>query len=79
MRRRGNWMEGFGQRFGRYNSKVKQAVTNRHVLWIHAVSVGEVNLLAPLLKDLVDAMAPHGIQVTWKTSAEARSLPESLV
>src|SRR5258705_7645378 len=30
MRRRGNWQEGFGQRFGRFSSKVKQAMTNRH-------------------------------------------------
>ena len=52
MYRRGNWTEGFGQRFGRYNSKVKQAVTNRHVLWIHAVSVGEVNICTNLIQAL---------------------------
>jgi 3-deoxy-D-manno-octulosonic-acid transferase len=44
MRRRGNWRDNFNQRFGRFSSKVKQAVTNRTVLWIHAVSVGEVNV-----------------------------------
>src|SRR5262249_39940295 len=47
--RRGQWMEGFSQRFGRYSSKVKQAVTNRHVLWIHAVSVVEVNVCTQLI------------------------------
>jgi hypothetical protein len=32
MWRRGRWKEGFPQRFGRFSSKIKQAVTNRHVL-----------------------------------------------
>jgi 3-deoxy-D-manno-octulosonic-acid transferase len=52
MRRRGNWMDGFGQRFGRYNSKIKQAITNRRLLWIHAVSVGEVNICTNLIQAL---------------------------
>src|SRR2546430_11530870 len=37
MLRRGNWQNGFGQRFGAYDSKFKQAITNRHTLWMHAV------------------------------------------
>jgi 3-deoxy-D-manno-octulosonic-acid transferase len=49
MRRRGNWQRGFGERFGRFSSKVKQAMTNRHVLWMHAVSVGEVNIATQLI------------------------------
>ncbi|MCK7478325.1 MAG: hypothetical protein M0C28_13685 [Candidatus Moduliflexus flocculans] len=47
MRRRGHWQAGFAQRFGAYDTKLKQAITNRHVLWIHAVSVGEVEPLHP--------------------------------
>jgi len=27
MRRRGNWQQGFAERFGRYNTKLKQAIT----------------------------------------------------
>ena len=50
--RRGNWKQGFRQRFGRYSSRVKQAITNRHVLWLHAVSVGEVNLVIRLIEEL---------------------------
>lgn len=52
MRRRGNWREGFSQRFGRFSSKVKQAITNRHVIWLHAVSVGEVNICTHLIRSL---------------------------
>jgi len=50
--RRGQWREGFGGRFGRYGSKVKVALTNRQVLWIHSASVGEVNLAVQLVKAL---------------------------
>ena len=50
--RRGNWKQGFRQRFGRFNSKVKQSITNRHVMWIHAVSVGEVNLVIRLIEEI---------------------------
>jgi 3-deoxy-D-manno-octulosonic-acid transferase len=53
--RRGNWKEGFGERFGKYSSKVKQAITNRHIIWIHAVSVGEVNVCTQLIR----AMEPR--------------------
>lgn len=52
MRRRGNWLSGFGERFGRYDASLKQALTNRHVVWIHAVSVGEVNLCTQLIRAL---------------------------
>ncbi|MBI1178599.1 hypothetical protein GC207_14285 [bacterium] len=50
--RRGNWKRGFRQRFGKFNAKVKQSITNRHVMWIHAVSVGEVNLVIRLIDEI---------------------------
>ncbi len=57
MRRRGNWQEGFSERFGKFSSKVKQAMTNRHVLWMHAaVSVGEVNIATWLIAALENRM-----------------------
>jgi len=52
LRRRGNWLSGFGQRFAGYDAAIKQALTNRHVLWLHAVSVGEVNLCTQLISAL---------------------------
>ena len=52
MRRRGNWRRGFAERFARYTPTLKQALTNRHVLWLHAVSVGEVNLCTQLIRAL---------------------------
>ena len=50
--RRGNWLAGFGERFGQFDTKFKQSITNRHRLWLHAVSVGEVNLCAQLIRSL---------------------------
>ena len=52
MQRRGNWLDGFKERFGRYDANLKQALTNRHILWIHAVSVGEVKLCTQLINAL---------------------------
>jgi 3-deoxy-D-manno-octulosonic-acid transferase len=40
MWRRGKWRRGFRQRFGHFDNRFKQALTNRHVFWLHAVSVG---------------------------------------
>ncbi len=58
MWRRGNWRGGFGQRFGLYNSKLKQSLTNRNVLWLHAVSVGEVNICTQLIR-AIERRAPN--------------------
>ena len=78
MWRRGNWREGFAQRFGKYNSKVKQAITNRHVLWIHAVSVGEVNICTHLIR-AVEARLPNlKIVVSTTTSTGMEELNKKL-
>jgi 3-deoxy-D-manno-octulosonic-acid transferase len=58
VRRRGNWRLGFSERFGRYDQNLKQALTNRHILWLHAVSVGEVNVLIHLIRAL-EIRAPN--------------------
>jgi 3-deoxy-D-manno-octulosonic-acid transferase len=58
MARRGNWGPGFWERFGYYEANLKQALTNRHVIWMHAVSVGEVNICIELIKAL-ETRAPN--------------------
>lgn len=68
MRRRGNWRAGFRQRFGRYDTKFKQSITNRHVLWIHAVSVGEVNLCTQLIRALEPRLPNVKIVVSTTTT-----------
>jgi len=68
MQRRGNWRTGFRQRFGRYDTKFKQSITNRHVLWIHAVSVGEVNLCTQLIRVLEPCLPNVKIVVSTTTT-----------
>src|SRR5882672_6707592 len=78
MWRRGHWREGFGQRFGRFNSKIKQAITNRHVLWIHAVSVGEVNVCTQLIRALEPRVPNMKIVVSTTTSTGMGELKKRL-
>jgi 3-deoxy-D-manno-octulosonic-acid transferase len=68
MRRRGNWRPGFRERFARYDANLKQALTNRHVIWIHAVSVGEVNLCTQLIRALEPRLPNIKIVVSTTTT-----------
>ena len=78
MWRRGNWRTGLGQRFGRYSSKLRQAVTNRHVVWIHAVSVGEVNIATQLIAAIEQRLPNMKIVVSTTTSTGMGQLQEKL-
>ena len=78
MRRRGGWRTGFGQRFSSYDSPLKQALTNRHVLWLHAVSVGEVNLCTQLISALEPRVPNAKIVVSCTTSTGMAELRRRL-
>jgi len=66
--RRGNWVPGFSERFGHYNPGLKQALTNRDVIWLHAVSVGEVNLCTQLIGALEPRVPNIKIVVSTTTT-----------
>ena len=78
MWRRGQWRRGFAQRLGRYGAKIKQAVTNRHVLWLHAVSVGEVNICTQLIRALEPRVPNLKIVVSTTTSTGMGELHRKL-
>ena len=78
MRRRGNWQKGFAERFGKYNTKLKQAITNRHVIWIHAVSVGEVNVCTQLIRALEPRLPNLKIVVSTTTTTGMAELHRKL-
>jgi 3-deoxy-D-manno-octulosonic-acid transferase len=78
MRRRGNWQKGFSERFGKYNTKLKQAITNRQVLWIHAVSVGEVNVCTQLIRALEPRLPNIKIVVSTTTTTGMAELHRKL-
>jgi 3-deoxy-D-manno-octulosonic-acid transferase len=78
MWRRGGWTDGFGQRFGRYDSKFKQSLTNRNVVWFHAVSVGEVGICTQLIKALEPRAPALKIVVSTTTSTGMAELKKKL-
>lgn len=78
MWRRGNWKDNFGQRFGRFDAKVKQALTNRHIIWLHAVSVGEVNICTHLIQALEPRIPNIKIVVSTTTSTGMGELKKRL-
>ena len=78
MRRRGNWQKGFFERLGWYETKLKQAITNRDVLWIHAVSVGEVNVCTQLIRALEMRLPNLKIVVSTTTTTGMGELHRKL-
>lgn len=78
MLRRGNWQNGFSQRFGKFDSNFKQSLSNRHVLWLHAVSVGEVNVCTHLIRALEPRLPNVKMVVSTTTTTGMARLQESL-
>jgi 3-deoxy-D-manno-octulosonic-acid transferase len=78
MWRRGNWRPGFRERFARYDASLKQALTNRQVIWIHAVSVGEVNLCTQLIRALEMRLPNIKIVVSTTTTTGMAELRRRL-
>ena len=52
MIRRGGYREKFGQRVGIYDSALRNRLSNQRSTWLHAVSVGEVNIALKLANAL---------------------------
>jgi 3-deoxy-D-manno-octulosonic-acid transferase len=78
MRRRGDWQKGFAERFGKYDTKLKQAITNRDTLWMHAVSVGEVNVCTQLIRALEPRLPNLKIVVSTTTTTGMGELHRKL-
>ncbi len=76
--RRGGWREGFRERFGSYSPRVKQALTNRRIVWIHAVSVGEVNLATLLVRALEPRLPTLKFVVSTTTTTGMAELRRKL-
>ena len=78
LRRRGNWRAGFRQRFGSFDTNLKQALTNREVIWLHAVSVGEVNVCTQLIRSLQPRLPNAKIIVSTTTTTGMAELKKKL-
>ena len=78
MSRRGHWQAGFQERFGKYPTRLKAVLTNRHTVWIHAVSVGEVNMAMHLIRGIETRMPNLKIVVSTTTSTGMAELRQKL-
>ncbi len=66
------WQQRLGQRFG------QAPVFSVAPIWLHAVSVGEVQALVPLLKQIINRYPDTPVLVTTMTSTGADRLKQSL-
>lgn len=58
------YREALGERFGRYDTDRPE-----HLLWVHAVSVGEARAAQPLVRALASAFPDHRVLMTCTTAA----------
>lgn len=79
LRRRGQWKAGFSQRFGRYApDAIPELKPGGRRLWLHAVSVGEVNTCLQFLKALEARLPDVQIIVTATTTTGMAELRKKL-
>ncbi|MEQ2006043.1 MAG: 3-deoxy-D-manno-octulosonic acid transferase [Limisphaerales bacterium] len=78
MWRRGGWQRGFGERFGRIEAGKLQALAGAKVLWLHAVSVGEVNVSLQLIAALRPRLTGWKFIVSTTTSTGMGELEKKL-
>ncbi len=70
-RREPRYRQAIGERFGHYALKRAEKL-----VWIHAVSVGEVRAAAPLVRSLAAALPDHRLLMTCTTAAGRETLKQ---
>jgi 3-deoxy-D-manno-octulosonic-acid transferase len=65
---------GMSQRLGRVPAELRTAVAGRHVVWVHAVSVGEVLAAIRLVTELETALGAGWVVVVSTTTATGQAL-----
>ena len=78
MVRRGNWQKDFAQRLGIFSEPFKMKLIGRRVLWLHAVSVGEVNVTVPLVTELLRRLNGWQFIVSTTTATGMSELKKKL-
>jgi 3-deoxy-D-manno-octulosonic-acid transferase len=67
MARHGKYRSGLGERLGRVPSRLRLPEAEEPVIWVHAVSVGEVLAVAGLVEELQRRFSRHRIFVSTTT------------
>ena len=70
-RREPGYRDAIAERFGFYATD-----TRAKLVWIHAVSVGEVRAAAPLVRALREMLPDHGVLLTCTTAAGRETLKQ---
>ncbi|MDC0048363.1 hypothetical protein OAL09_03380 [Verrucomicrobia bacterium] len=80
--KRGNYGDAFGERFGFFSKKKREILLSLdRPLWIHAVSVGEVNIAKKLILSIkrIDPAIPIVLSTTTPTGASIAHSSEASV
>jgi 3-deoxy-D-manno-octulosonic-acid transferase len=67
MLRHGKYRKGFAERFGRVPARLRLPGKKERIVWVHAVSVGEVLAVAGLVGELQRRLPGHRILVSTTT------------
>jgi len=67
MARHGKYRKGFAERLGRVPARLQSPGTQEPVIWVHAVSVGEVLAVAELVEELRQRFPQHRIFISTTT------------
>lgn len=68
---------GMGQRLGRVPAELRAAVAGRQVVWVHAVSVGEVLAATRLVAELEATLGAGWVVVVSTTTATGQTLAKA--
>ncbi len=74
----GRYRAGLAGRLGRVPAELRAAVAGREVVWVHAVSVGEVMAAATLVRELQEALPGWVVAVSTTTETGQRLAQERL-
>jgi 3-deoxy-D-manno-octulosonic-acid transferase len=82
--RHGKYRRGFAERMGRIPTRIDASADKRRVIWIHAVSLGEVLAVSGLVEKMRSALPDHRILVSTTTDtgqdlARKRFGPENVI
>ncbi len=82
MKRRGGYARGFMERFGCLSEAKFRRIKGKRPVWIHAVSVGEVDLALVLIQKILEWPSPPPLILSTTTSTghaqAARKLPPNI-
>lgn len=70
----GRYREGLGERLGVVPAAVRAAVSGKKVVWVHAVSVGEVLAAERLISELREALGPEWVIAVSTTTATGQKI-----